>query len=148
MAGELNIVCQGGVSEMEKEARLRLLGDIVFYSAHYQWPALLKFHAAVLSEVEKGAAGWGYNYSCLEQQMLMPFPLAKNKGERKVERVSRPASAANGGGKPDERVVFFNIFVQRVGRSWKHVHTIRLHQRNAHCMSIDSLNRGPDGRVQ
>ena len=51
---------------MEKEARLRLLGDIVFYSAHYQWPALLKFHAAVLSEVEKGAIGWGYDYSCLE----------------------------------------------------------------------------------
>ena len=110
LAGELNIVCQGGVSEMEKEARLRLLGDIVFYSAHYQWPALLKFHAAVLSEVEEGAPGWGYDYSRLEQQMLMPFPLAKNKGERKVERVNRPASAANGGGKPDERVVYCGEF--------------------------------------
>ena len=167
VAGELNIVCQGGVSEMEKEARLRLLGDIVFYSAHYQWPALLK------SEVEKGAPGWGYDYSRLEQQMLMPFPMAKNKGERKVERVNRPASAANGGGKPDERVVycgefqngsctlqdnhggkFFGqsvVFQHICATCWKelkHVHTIRLHQRNAHCMSIDSLNRGPDGRVQ
>ena len=70
----------------------------------------MKFHAAVLSEVEKGAAGWGYDYSRLEQQMLMPFPLAKNKGERMVERVSRPASAANGGGKPDERVVYCGEF--------------------------------------
>ena len=30
VAGELNIVCHGGVSEMEKEARLRLLRDMVF----------------------------------------------------------------------------------------------------------------------
>ena len=42
--------------------------------------------------------------------MLMPFPLAKNKGERKVERVRRPATAANGEGKPDERVVYCGEF--------------------------------------
>ena len=30
MAGELNIVCHGGVSEMEKEARLRLFVDVYF----------------------------------------------------------------------------------------------------------------------
>ena len=40
----------------------------------------------------------------------MPFPLAKNKGERKVERVNRPASAVNGGVKPDERVVYCGEF--------------------------------------
>ena len=33
VAGELNIVCHGRVAEMEKEARLRLLGDIVFSMA-------------------------------------------------------------------------------------------------------------------
>ena len=30
VAGELNIVCHDGVSDMEKEARLRLLRDVVF----------------------------------------------------------------------------------------------------------------------
>ena len=110
MAGELNIVCHGGVAEMEKEARMRLLGDIVFYSAHYQWPALLKFHAAVLSEVENGTAGWEYDYSHLEQQMLMPFPLTKQKGERKVEKSSRSASGANNGGRQEDRVVYCGDF--------------------------------------
>ena len=47
VAGELDIVCDCGVSMREREARLRLLGDVNFYSAHYQWSALLKFHAAV-----------------------------------------------------------------------------------------------------
>ena len=37
--GELNIV----FSELEKEALLRLLEDVIFY-AHYQGPSLLKFH--------------------------------------------------------------------------------------------------------
>ena len=74
VARKLNIACYGGVSELEREARLRLLGDIVFYSPPYQWQALLKFHAAVLSEVERGATGWGYDYSRLEQQLLMLFP--------------------------------------------------------------------------
>ena len=71
VAGELNITCHGVVSEMETEARLRLLGD-VFYSTPYQWPALLTFHAAVLSGVEKGTAVWEYDHSHMEQQMLMP----------------------------------------------------------------------------
>ena len=45
VVGELNIVFEFGVSMRENEARLRLLGDVNFYSAHYQWPALLKFYA-------------------------------------------------------------------------------------------------------
>ena len=66
---------------MEKEATLRLLGDIVFISAHYQWPAFLKFHVAVLSEVEKGTAGWEYDYSRLEKQMLGPYSLKVSSHE-------------------------------------------------------------------
>ena len=74
VVGGLNIVFEFGVSMRENEARLRLLGDVNFYSAHYQWPALLKFYAAVLSEVEMGKMEWEDDYSRLEHQMLMLNP--------------------------------------------------------------------------
>ena len=107
VAGELNIVCNCGVSVKEREARLRLLSDINFYSAHYQWPALLKFHAAVLSEVEKGQMQWGDDHSGLEQQMLMPFPLTKGKTECRQEKgVNAAPKVTNGGGKADDRILY------------------------------------------
>ena len=77
-----------------KRARLRLLGDIVFYSA----------------QVEKGTAGWEYDYSRLEQQMLMPFPLTKQKGGWKVEKSSQSASGPNNGGRQEDRVVYCGDF--------------------------------------
>ena len=40
-------------------ARLRLLGDIVFNAGYYKWQAILKFHAAILSEIENGNMQWG-----------------------------------------------------------------------------------------
>ena len=58
----------------------------------------------------KGTAGWEYDYSRLEQQMLMPFPLTKQKGERKVEKSSRSASGANNGGRQEDRVVYSGDF--------------------------------------
>ena len=107
VAGELNIVWNCGVSVKEREARLQLLSDINLYSAHYQWPALLKFHAAVLSEVEKGQMQWGDDYSRLEQQMLMPFPLTKGKTERRQEKgVNAAPKVTNGGGKADDRILY------------------------------------------
>ena len=82
VAGELNVISEC-VDDSERDARTQLLGDIVFNSAHYQWPALLKFHAAVLMEIQHGRMEWGDSYSRLEQQLLMPYPLSKVKPERK-----------------------------------------------------------------
>ena len=106
-AGELNIVCDCGVSMREREARLRLLSDVNFYSAQYQWSALLKFHAAVLSEVERGRMEWGNDYSRLEQQVLMPFPLGKGKTERRAEKgPGSGAKAVSGSGRNEDRVLY------------------------------------------
>ena len=49
VAGELNILMDESMSESERLARIELLGDDVFNAAHYQWQAVLKFHAAVLA---------------------------------------------------------------------------------------------------
>ena len=60
VAGELNIVYKCGVSLREKEARLRLLRVVKFYSAHYQWPALLKWWGWGVRVVGLGVGGWGW----------------------------------------------------------------------------------------
>ena len=78
IAGELNIIINNLISKQEKQARLKMLGDIVFNTGFYQWSAILKLHAAILSEIEDGVREWGDDYSRLEQQMLMPFPLNKS----------------------------------------------------------------------
>lgn len=83
VAGELNIILSKHVDRKEREARLQLLSDASFNYAFYQWPAVLRLHAAILSEIENGHAILGDNFSRLEQQMFMQFPLvkAKNKGD-------------------------------------------------------------------
>ena len=96
-AGEINICNLAEVSGKEKSARLKLLGDIMFNSAYYQWQALLRFHAAVLTEVELGNMCWGDDYYRLEQQMLMPFPLVKERIEKKVEKQGKGREGARGG---------------------------------------------------
>lgn len=111
-AGEVNICGMTDVSPREKSARLKLLGDVLYNSAFYQWHAILRFHAAVLSEIQQGNLDWGEDYYRLEQQMLMPFPLSKTKNEKRVERPSeRPSAGAkgapyNGQMRNDDRVVY------------------------------------------
>ena len=86
VAGELNIMMDGGMSLGNSFYRMQLLSDVVFSAVHYQWSAVLKFHAAVLTEIQEGRMRWGESYSRLEQQMLMPYPQSKAKAlpEKKV----------------------------------------------------------------
>ena len=103
-AGEINICGMYGVSQNEKDARLRLLGDVVFNAAFYQWNAILKFHAAVLGEIQQGNMQWGDDYYRLEQQMLMPFPLVKGKSEKRGDtRDTRDTRDTSGRGRDSAR---------------------------------------------
>ena len=97
MAGELNICCGRDVSESKRSARLKMLGDIVFNSAYYQWPGILKLHAAVLAEIESRNMRWGDVYSKLEQQMLMPFPVNRNKRNGNGDKGGLSSGASSGG---------------------------------------------------
>lgn len=110
MAGELNIVSNPKVCDNERKARLQLLGDAVFSSGFYQWPAVLKWYAAVLSEVECGNMEWGDDYSRLEQQMLMPFPIHKSgKNEKRVDKVREESRPNNS----EERTLFCADYQQK-----------------------------------
>ena len=116
VAGEMNICCMNGITQSERGARLRLLGDIVFNAGYYQWQAILKFHAAILSEIKNGNMQWGDCYSKLEQQMLMPFPIGK-KNDKK--RGNSPGNQRRGrdnehnGGHTEEKVVYCGEYQNR-----------------------------------
>ena len=59
VAGEINVIMDESTGEKERLARMQLLSDVVFSSAHYQWSAILRFHAAVLAEIESSRMQWG-----------------------------------------------------------------------------------------
>ena len=109
VAGELNIIFSTHISDHERLHRGRLLSDTVFNAGYYEWHAILKLHAAILTEIESGQKEWDSDFARLEQQMLMPFPLRK-KGDRKQEKVSDKRKHSNVSkvdkGTDDEKVLY------------------------------------------
>ncbi len=57
--------------------RTDLLRDILYNADFYEWCAVKRFYAAVLSEIEMGIRQWENGTLKLEQQILMPFPFKK-----------------------------------------------------------------------
>ena len=112
-AGEINICSMYGVSQKERNARMKLLGDVVFNSSFYQWHAILKFHAAVLSEIQDGNLQWGEDYYRLEQQMLMPFPFIKTKTEKQGLKPVKKADVSRGTQGGSDRVIFCADFQKK-----------------------------------
>ena len=89
--------------EDEKIGRTNILCDSVFNMGFYEWPAILKLHAAILTEIQSGVKSWDSDFSRLEQQMLMPFPLKKGK---KVDK-----KFGKGDRKDDEeKTLFCNLY--------------------------------------
>ena len=72
--GELEIIQSDLISSEEKEHRLKMLNDIMYNSAFFEWSAILRLHAATLSDIERGVLSWGDDTSKLEKQILLPHP--------------------------------------------------------------------------
>ena len=81
-AGEINICASKNISEIERNARFELLSDILFNSGYYEWKAILRFYAAVLTRIEDGELRWGESYQRMEQMLLMPFPLSRASDQK------------------------------------------------------------------
>lgn len=54
IAGELEIITNDDISEIEKAGRLSLLKKITYYSKIYSWKGFLNFYVALLREIELG----------------------------------------------------------------------------------------------
>jgi hypothetical protein len=81
--GKLKLFSQG-MSEPEFAGRTELLKDVLFNAGYYEWSAVKRFYASVLSEIEMGARRWQDSTGKLEQQLLMPFPIKKLSEGKKV----------------------------------------------------------------
>ena len=93
--GEIELILSNDINSQEKHHRLVLLKDLLFNANYYEWQAVLRLHAAILSEVESGCREWGDDISKLESQILLPYPVRK-------AGITNPSSSSTNG-KPKER---------------------------------------------
>jgi hypothetical protein len=71
VAGELEIITGGDISELEMEARLALLKTLAYYYQDYSWEALRNFYAAWLKKIETRRRSWSDDPAELEMKMLI-----------------------------------------------------------------------------
>lgn len=66
IAGELDIITCGHISESGKQGRLYVLKKIVYYTPVYSWKGLLSCYAAWLRKMELGQKSWSDDPSVIE----------------------------------------------------------------------------------
>ena len=89
--GELEVIQSGLISLEEKEHRLKMLNDTMYNAAFFEWSAVLRLHAAILSDIERGVLDWGEDTSKLEKQILLPHPKkpVNNPNSNKVKKLEK-----------------------------------------------------------
>jgi hypothetical protein len=140
VAGELEIITNGKISKVERNARLSLLKKIAYYQEDYSWEALLDFYAAWVKKIETGRRVWEDDPSELEMKMLFRF--AKPAGSKQKDRGSGDRVSTSS---PD---VWYcaNFQRNRCEHKSSHFTTIRGQLRN--CLHICSSCWRKDGSKQ
>lgn len=70
VAGYSAILLLPQVSSHERKHRTEHLGALMYLASIYEWPAVRSFHAAVLSEIERGRLNWEDSFLHLENRTL------------------------------------------------------------------------------
>lgn len=109
IAGELEIITSGQISEIEKRGRLLLLKKIVYYTSVYSWKGLLSFYAAWLRKIELGQKSWEDDPSIIEVPVLTPFITVKQKSGSNSGNYGQK-SGPNQSTKSSEQVWFCTAF--------------------------------------
>ena len=68
--------------------RTEHLGALMYLASIYEWPAVRSFHAAVLSEIERGRLNWGDSFLHLENHTLAGL-------HKKAKDQKRPAFSSS-----------------------------------------------------
>jgi hypothetical protein len=80
VAGELEILTSGKLSQVDNNHRLQNLKQTVYLEGTYDWEAIRDMHAAKLRLIERGTMSWGSDFSKLESQILAPYIKVKRYG--------------------------------------------------------------------
>ena len=70
VAGELEIVLNGGISPDEVLARLRLLKNAAYKADYIDFGTIRDTHCAILRKIENGYATWASDFSPVERQII------------------------------------------------------------------------------
>ena len=88
VAGYSAILLLPQVSSHERKHRTEHLGALMYLASIYEWPAVRSFHAAVLSEIERGRLNWEDSFLHLENRMLAGL-------HKKIKDQKRPAPSSS-----------------------------------------------------
>ena len=87
VAGYSAILLLPQVSSHERKHRTEHLGALMYLASIYEWTAVRRLHAAVLSEIERGRLNWGDSFLHLENRTLA--------GLHKTKDQKRPAPSSS-----------------------------------------------------
>lgn len=88
VAGYSAILLLPQVSSHERKHRTEHLGALMYLASIYEWPAVRSFHAAVLSEIERGRLNWEDSFLHLENRTLAGL-------HKKTKDQKRPAPSSS-----------------------------------------------------
>ena len=88
VAGYSAILLLPQVSSHERKHRTEHLGALMYLASIYEWTAVRSFHAAVLSEIERGRLNWGDSFLHLENRTLAGL-------HKKTKDQKRPAPSSS-----------------------------------------------------
>lgn len=95
MAGELEIVLGGHMSNRESVLRLERLRTTAYRSQYITWEKLLYLYAAVIRKIEVGAATWESDFGMVER-MVLENPGAVDWGARLGAKISQTNKGLQG----------------------------------------------------
>ena len=93
--------------------RMAHLKELMYLATKYQWRNVLSYHAACLTEIERGHLTWGDNFQMLQNTTLAGAILqSSNKGSSSCFG-ARSTSGSGGSGSSREEGTIFCRFFQR-----------------------------------
>ena len=70
VAGEIEIISDPKIKEIERLGRLKLLKKIMYNNTCYEFNTLKSFYAACLREIEVGNKTWADDFTSIESAIL------------------------------------------------------------------------------
>ena len=117
--------------QLEKDARINLLRDLMYFATIYPWSNVLAFHGACLMEIEQGVLKWGADFHHLiHTTLLMPSRNARSSNR------NRGGSTAGGGGASGSGAVRFCPKYQRNQCSYNGDHEGTFRNQNCNMRHI------------
>ena len=88
VAGFATILTLDELSVFERQNRTAHLSHLMYLAQIYEWTAVLSFHAAVLTQIERGMCKWGDTlaFSMLESRTLAGRFMKKNPAKREYTK--------------------------------------------------------------